>query len=710
MIPADLSLLHAPGAPALAPDGSYAVVSRTAPDLDLDEYVGQLWRVAVDGSVPPVRLTRGHRDTDPQISPDGRWVAFLRAEPKGRPQVHVVEAAGGEPVRLTDLPLGAAAPQFSPDGATLAFLARVPDEGRYVPDGNPGAEAPRHITELTYRHDGVGFTHDKRRQLFVVEVPADPAARSAVSTADDAAPGARQVTDGAVDLTGVAWLPDGRHVVAVGARHASRHQDRRSDAVVVDTAPDGDPALRPLTDADAGSTLAVAAARPAADGSGLWLLAQDMGPSGRDFVARQTGLFFLALQTDGGGPVAAGVPARLTDDEAVDLDPGTFVATEGGVLVGELRRGTVVLQEVLADGAVRELVGGDVVVHGVATSLSGTAAAAGAPGSSGGSGAPGTAGSAAARGPAVAVVTVASPTTSGDVCAVDLESGQSRVLTDWSAPLRATGRVREPVEVTTTAPDGYPVHGWVVSPDPERFGAGPHPTILMIHGGPFAQYTVALFDEVQTLAEAGYAVVYGNPRGAAGYGSAHGSAIRHAFGTVDTDDVLALLDAALTDPALDADRVGVMGGSYGGYLTAWLTTRTDRFEAAIVERGFLDPVSFVGSSDIGWFFGLEYLGDGDTDEARSRVAAQSPMAHVAQVTTPTLVIHSEQDWRCPVEQGQRWFVELKRRGVPAELLLFPGEGHELTRSGRPQHRLQRLDHVLAWWAQHLPVSTSVDKV
>jgi dipeptidyl aminopeptidase/acylaminoacyl peptidase len=147
-----------------------------------------------------------------------------------------------------------------------------------------------------------------------------------------------------------------------------------------------------------------------------------------------------------------------------------------------------------------------------------------------------------------------------------------------------------------------------------------------------------------------------------------------------------------------------MGGSYGGYLTAWLTTRTDRFAAAIVERGFLDPVSFVGSSDIGWFFGLEYLGDGDTDEARAAVAAQSPMAHVSRVTTPTLVIHSEQDWRCPVEQGQRWFVELKRRGVPSELLLFPGEGHELTRSGRPQHRLVRFEHVLGWWAKNLPVA------
>lgn len=148
-----------------------------------------------------------------------------------------------------------------------------------------------------------------------------------------------------------------------------------------------------------------------------------------------------------------------------------------------------------------------------------------------------------------------------------------------------------------------------------------------------------------------------------------------------------------------------MGGSYGGYLTAWLTTRTERFAAAIVERGFLDPISFVGSSDIGWFFGLEYLGEPQTEHAQ--VAAQSPMARVDAVRTPTFVIHSEQDWRCPVEQGQRWFVELKRRGVATELLLFPGEGHELTRSGRPQHRVERFDHVLRWWRRWLPVEQAV---
>ncbi|GIG23183.1 dipeptidyl aminopeptidase [Cellulomonas chitinilytica] len=678
MIPDDLPLLRVPGAAAVLPDGSAAIVSVTHPDLESDEYVGQLWSVplTVDGPSVPTLLTRGHRDTAPDVSPDGRWVAFCRAEPQGKPQVFVVEATGGEPVRLTDAPLGAASPRFSPDGTRIAFLARVPDEGRYESGGDPAGEPPRHITELRYRADDVGFYRDRPKHLFVVELPTRDLEGAEPPTAESPTaepPTAVALTAGDLEVGQARWLPSGDALVVTAARHGSREQDLRSDAVLVPARPDGAPQPpRPVTDADAGSTLDVHVALPSTDGSTLWLVATDLGASGLDFVAAHAGLYRMSLD-EGGAPLSG--PERLTDEESVSLLESVLVEADGSPLVAGEHRGAVHLFRLDERDALVPVLAGTHVVSGVAATADGRRA----------------------------VVTAAGPSTAGDLLEVDLGTVASRSLTDLSAPLVGTGRVRVPVELTTFAPDGYPVHGWVVHPDPERFGAGPHPTVLMVHGGPFAQYTHALFDEVQVLAEAGYAVVLGNPRGSSGYGRAHGRAIRGAFGTVDADDVLALLDAALADPTLDGDRVGVMGGSYGGYMTAWLTTRTDRFVGAIVERGFLDPVSFVGSSDIGWFFGLAYLGDDRDDEGAAALAAQSPMAHVDAVRTPTLVIHSEQDWRCPVEQGQRWFVELKRRGVEAELLLFPGEGHELTRSGRPRHRKQRFDHVLAWWARHLPV-------
>jgi len=289
------------------------------------------------------------------------------------------------------------------------------------------------------------------------------------------------------------------------------------------------------------------------------------------------------------------------------------------------------------------------------------------------------------------VAVVAHDRSAGELIAIS--PGSRRLLTAFGQRLGETGRLHRMREQTAAAPDGYPVHGWVTTPR----GPGPHPVLLTIHGGPFAQYGWSLFDETQVYVSAGYAVVQCNPRGSSGYGSAHGRAIRGGFGELDAEDVLAFLDAALEDPQLDAERVGVMGGSYGGYLTALLIGRTSRFAAAITERAFLDPVSFVGSSDIGWSFPDQYLG---TDP--ERLAAQSAMTTARSITTPTLVVHSEEDWRCPVEQGARLYVELKRRGVPSELLLFPGEGHEMSRSGRPKHRLARFEHVLRWWARWLP--------
>ncbi|MEG8037415.1 prolyl oligopeptidase family serine peptidase [Sphingomonas sp. LR61] len=224
-----------------------------------------------------------------------------------------------------------------------------------------------------------------------------------------------------------------------------------------------------------------------------------------------------------------------------------------------------------------------------------------------------------------------------------------------------------------------------------------------MHGGPFGQDTWAFFDEAQVYASAGYAVVIGNPRGSGGYGLDHGRAVIGAMGTVDVDDVLALLDAALERPDLDAARVGIMGGSYGGFMTSWVAAHHgDRFVAAWSERAVNAWDSFAGSSDIGWYFADAYVG-ADPEEQRRR----SPLTYAAQVTIPFMVAHSEADWRCPIEQGQRQFVALRRAGVDASFLVFPGEGHELSRSGTPWHRVQRFEHVLAWWAEHLPV-TPVD--
>jgi dipeptidyl aminopeptidase/acylaminoacyl peptidase len=646
MRPTDLALLRTPGVPTVSPDGRIAVVAVSRPDLEADEYRSQLWAVPTDGSAPARPLTGGHRDSAPAFSPDGRWLAYLSAEPGGKPQLWLLPTAGGAPRRLTDHPLGAGAPAWAPDSRRLAYTARVPEPGRYgTAEGvGPGAEPPRLITTLKYRLDDVGFLADRRSQVFVLALPED--------FGDDTAPlpEPAQVTSGDADCEDVAWSPDGSELAFVSARHERADRDLVRDVHAVRTDGSG---LRRITESRGDCAL------PTYDPAGrfLYLTAvPDLGPDGLDFAARQA----VPCRV----PVSGGPLEPLLDPELHhrgDDTPATVVA-DGAVLVGIERRGSVELLRVPLDGGEPSaLVDGPFTVRGVAA------------------------------GGGVVVATVAHDRSAGELIA--LTPGRRRLLTSFGRALGETGRLHRMRELSATAPDGYPVHGWVTTPP----GPGPHPVLLTIHGGPFTQYGWSLFDETQVYVSAGYAVVQCNPRGSSGYGSAHGRSIRGAWGGVDADDVLAFLDAALREPGLDAGRVGVMGGSYGGYLTTLLIGRSDRFAAAVSERAMNDPVSFVGSSDIGWFFPDVYLG---TDSAR--VAEQSPLAAAGSITTPTLVIHSEEDWRCPVEQGTRLYVELKRRGVPSELLLFPGEGHELSRSGRPRHRLARFEHILRWWARWLP--------
>jgi len=648
MRPADLALLRTPGPPAVSPDGRIAVVSVTRPDLDADEYAGQLWAAPTDGSAPARPLTSGHRDTAPAFSPDGRWLAYLSAEPGGKPQVHLLPTAGGAARRLTEHKLGAGAPVWAPDSRRLAYTARVPEEGRYgtVEGVGPEAEPPRLITTLKYRQDDLGFVVDRRSHVFLLDLPAD--------FEDDEAPLPEpvQVTGGEFDDTDVAWSPDGTRLAFVSERHERAERDVVSDVYVVGADGSG---LRKVTASR--SNCSHPAWSP--DGGTIYLTAvPDLGPDGLDFVARNATLCRV--------PAAGGELEVLLEAEEHDRgdDTPATVLEDGAALFGVQRRGAVELLRVPLDGGASEaLVDGPFTVRGF--------------GAAGG----------------VVVATVAHDASAGELVAITSEG--RRLLTGFGEELTATGRVHRMAERTATAGDGYPVHGWITVPD----GPGPHPVLLTVHGGPYSQYGWTLFDETQAYVSAGYAVVQCNPRGSSGYGQAHGRVIKEAFGTVDAGDVLAFLDAALEDPRLDATRVGIMGGSYGGYMTTLLIGRSDRFAAAISERAFNDPVSFVGSSDIGWFFPDGYLG---TDP--QRIAAQSALAGAGAITTPTLVIHSENDWRCPLEQGARLFVELKRRGVPTELLLFPGEGHELSRSGRPRHRLARLEHVLRWWARWLPTA------
>ena len=651
MRPEDIDKLHVFGPPTVSPDGRYAAYFITKTDLARDDYLNEMWLADTTVSVPPRRLTDSHQDAMPAFSPDGRWVAFQRPGANGRSQIHVLPSnGGGEAQVVTDQPLGAGAPVWSPDSTRIAYTARVPEAGRYV--GSPDEERPRRIDKLCYYVDGFGYVRDRPRSIFVTGpfMAGCPA---------------RRVTVGEFDDGELGWSPSGEFVTFVSARHPEQGDDSRTDIWVcqVETG-----AVRALTH---GGMYAFTP-RFAADGASVCFVGAELDAANHTNALVGYGLWSVPL--DAGQP-----PRRLTDDRFhLSFASQMIVPAPGGVYFASDNRGEVNLILVPYDGGEPKLViGGPRQVNGYAV----------AP---------------AANGADTIVAVVASGESAGDLLVTC--GGQERLLTHYGDEVRAHADLLPVEPFTAVAPDGYALDGWLVRPR----GAGPHPVILQIKGGPFTQwgYTLAgpaAFDEAQVYAAAGFAVVLGNPRGCAGYGQAHGSYVEGDLPRKSAVDLLAILDTALKNPDLDENRVGAMGGSFGGYMAAWMSSHhPDRFKAAIGERGLYSINNYAATSDDGVDLVIGLYGAN-----RKRWPEVDPITYVDEMRLPMLLIHSENDRHCPMEQAQRLFVELKLRDIEVEMLLFPGEGHDMSRTGLPSHRLARFAAILEWWNRHLSSQPSL---
>lgn len=241
------------------------------------------------------------------------------------------------------------------------------------------------------------------------------------------------------------------------------------------------------------------------------------------------------------------------------------------------------------------------------------------------------------------------------------------------------------------------IEGWVLKPYGFEEGKT-YPMILQIHGGPATAYGNGLHHEMQLMASKGYVVLYTNPRGSHGYGHEFVNGVIGDYGGMDYEDIMAGVDYALENfNYIDQNQLFVTGGSYGGYMTNVIVTRTDRFKAAVTQRSICNWHSFYGTSDIGFFFTEWQHGDADLWDDVEKLLKVSPLTHARNVKTPILILHSEQDLRCPMEQAEQWYVALKRLGVETKLVRFPDENHDLSRSGKPKHRLERLQHLIGWF-------------
>ncbi|MCU1450955.1 MAG: peptidase prolyl oligopeptidase active site domain protein [Acidimicrobiales bacterium] len=648
MVPADIGALVAAGDPRVSPDGLTVAFTVTTIDLDANEYRSSIWVAAADGSSEPHAFTSGeHKDATPRWSPDGRSLAFVRHKQDSKEtEVCVIPAGGGEAKVLLTWKDEVSDLAWSPDGGRLAFTARQRDEERYGKEKEKD-QPPRRITRLFSRLDSVGWISDRPTHLFAVDVEGgEPSA----------------VTGGEFEDGGLAWSPDGSELAFAAGRHDTWDLDYATDLFTVPV--DGGEPTR-LT--ETGPQYA----RPSfkSDGSAIafhledWRSAPRHGQVG--VLDRTTG--DVRILTAGLDRNCSPYPAsRPPVWDGADL---LFLLEESG---------NVHLYRVPADGTGKpELVLGGDRQLGSFDLAGGTLA-----------------------------YTVTTPTGLPEMF-VRID-GEDRQLTHLGDTFVEEHSVVAPERFTATSADGTEVEAWILPPVDREEGRR-YPTLLNIHGGPFTQYGNRFFDEFQLQAAAGYAVVYANPRGSSGSSEAWGRAIRgrtttddpgSGWGGVDYEDLMAVVDqASARFDFVDPERVGAIGGSYGGYMTSWMIGHTDRFKAVVSERACNNLLTMEHTSDVAGSFrteiGVSHLDDPD------EFLRQSPITYVRDMHTPLLIIHSENDLRCAIEQAEELFVALRMLGRTPEFLRFPGESHELSRSGAPRHRVQRVEAILDFFGRKL---------
>jgi dipeptidyl aminopeptidase/acylaminoacyl peptidase len=701
--PDDLYALRVATDPQLSPDGRWVAfcVQTAAPRRD--GYRHALWLVPADGSAPARQVTIGaQHDRHPRFSPNGSTLAFisdrrlvaedLPGAPEDREdgdQIHLLPLDGGEAHRLTDLPRGVRGFAWSPDGKRLAVLSssrgatREVDARRRGKTPAPAPDQPppsdyRYTDRLSYQSNGAGFVTGREAELWLV----------------DAADGsASQLTRGRTNVGTPAWSPDGARIAFATDRRSDRDMTWHRQLYAIDVATGVETRLtdtghsafdEPAWLPDGRTIVALGHRFPARAGSrnDIWLFAADGSDSGRGGGRNLSGRHDLMPGAGMGSDITPGEAPRL-----VVTSGGrwiTFSAPYGGSY--ELWRIAV------KDGELVRLTEGRHYISAFDQVTLPKGASEGR-----------------AEGGSRIALALSTPTAPTDIYAIEVPAGGTtkgipaslRRLTDLNAELLEDVELSSPIE-RWAAVDGRDIQGWYMPPlgsdlrHPKRA-----PLVTEIHGGPHTLYGWSPYWEFQVLAGAGIGVWYCNPRGSEGYGEAFNAANYRDWGTGPMRDVLGGVEALVAEGLADPARLGVTGGSYGGYLTNWIVGHDDRFRAAFTARSVVDLTSQFFSGDIGGpEFGLEEFGSTPWDDP-AFWRDESPITYVPRMKTPLLIQHSERDLRCTINQAEELFAALRAHRRPVRLMRVPEESHELTRSGTPFRRAENLVQVRDWFLHYL---------
>ena len=659
------------GEVAVSPPGAWVAFTVTTVVEEDNRRHREVWLQPLSGGRPDGQAFRATSPTEessgPRWSPDGALLAFsssrggdpnpiwfLRVDRPGGEAFHV-EGVEGPPV-------------WSPDGSEIAYVKAPEAEDS---DGGEGADAQgaegregwiapdavsrtldperfdgRVVTSIRYKRDGrlsfqPHYSVREKRQLMVV----------------DAAGGTpRQLTELAFDAGSPTWSPDGRTLFFTG-------DERQDEELRADNSGD-------IWSVDAnGGTVRRLTTNPGTES------APAVSPDGRSLAflstpERGTQTDLLVVEIGPGGNFR-GRPANLT--EAWDLRPGapTWSADGSVVLFSAGVRGDSHLFRSAPGDSVRQITLGPRRLSSFSFSDDGR----------------------------VMAYAATDATTPGELYVSRGDGATEQKATGFNDGWLSEVELMPAEELLWTAEDGTEVQGWLVRPVGFRRG-GSYPMILKIHGGPHSAYGNTFFPTFHVLSAAGFFVLYTNPRGSSGYGHEFQYATRGEWGIVDREDYLAGVDMALAEYAeIDSARIGVSGGSYGGFMTNWLTATTDRFHAAATSRSITNWESWWGTSDAQRLTEYEFYGP--PWEQRDLYRRLSPISYVENVTAPTLIIHSENDYRTPIGDGEQWFMSLKKLGVPVELVRYPRSSHGLSRTGEPWLLVDRLERIRSWFVHYL---------
>jgi len=681
----DLFRVKMIGDPQPSPDGSRIAYVVTQMDTEADTYRSQIWIIPAGGGTP-IRYTGGKNDSAPRWSPDGRRLAFLSRRDDGteqgkkaaRAEIWILETDGGEAWQLTTTLHGAGDPAWSPDGKYIAYTSRIggaedadapgaakPQEDAAAKDG----EQPKKksdvlvITDIRYKADGIHqlLVGRGNKHIFVAEVPAEAGTPRA----------GRQLTDGAWDDSAGVWSPDGTRLAFVSNRTADRDFNNHSDLWVV-SAIAGEP--RKLTATNGPASL------PAWSPDGKTIAY--LGHVNPEPFGRYANSDLWTVAADGGTPqnLAEAFNHSFGGGVMGDLRSGVvaqppFWSADGKSLYAlAIERGTEQFYRIDLAGRAAEptqVIGAERAVMNARPSADGRL-----------------------------VFTAGTLLNPGDLFSCALDGTDERRLTDLNKDLFAEVAVSEAAHFVYKGADDWEIDGWLMEPVGREEGKR-YPLALEIHGGPAGQYGFAFFHEFQVLAARGYGVLFTNPRGSTGKGAAFTIANRSRWGEEDYQDLLAGVDAAIAGNGwIDPARLGVLGGSFGGYMTNWIVGHTDRFKAAVTMRCVSNLFSFFGTSDIGFTF-MEMQFETEPWDDLAKLLKYSPVTYVKNIHTPLLILHSEKDFRCPIEQSEQMFISLKKLGRTTEFVRFPDEDHNLSRGGKPGHRAERLEHIVRWFEKYL---------